>query len=104
MKHLKIIRTLRNPEKYAPLLAIRNKHEYDAAIAQLNRLVNEVGGHPKDPRYRFIDTLRVLIEAYAEKHHQISDVSVRGTAQVPDATAWLVAGRCARNRQSVSGS
>jgi HTH-type transcriptional regulator/antitoxin HigA len=58
--------TLRNPEKYAPLLAIRNGREYDAAVARLNDLVDEVGDNPKDPRYRFIETLSVLIEAYDE--------------------------------------
>ena len=66
---------LRNPEKYAPLLAIRNEREYDAAVAQLNELVDEVGDNSKDPRYRFIDTLSVLIEAYDEEHHEIPDAS-----------------------------
>src|SRR5437899_13002611 len=37
------IQTLRNPEKYAPLLAIRNGREYDAAVAQLNELVDDIG-------------------------------------------------------------
>ncbi|MDO8434768.1 MAG: hypothetical protein Q7S58_20415 [Candidatus Binatus sp.] len=75
MKSRTITQTLRNPEKYAPLLAIRNGREYDAAVAQLNELVDEVGDNPKDPRYRFIDTLSVLIEAYDEEHHQIPDAS-----------------------------
>ncbi len=71
MKH----QTLKYPEKYAPLLAIRDGREYDAAVAQLNDLVDEVGDNSKDPRYRFIDTLSVLIEAYDEGHHKISDAS-----------------------------
>ena len=75
MKNRTINQTLRNPEKYAPLLAIRNEREYEAAVAQLNDLVDEVGDHPKDPRYRFIDTLSVLIEAYDEEHHEIPDAS-----------------------------
>lgn len=75
MKSRTITRTLKNPENYAPLLAIRNAHEYDAAVAQLNDLVDEVGDNPKDPRYRFIDTLSVLIEAYDEEHHKIPDLS-----------------------------
>ncbi len=75
MKSRTITQTLRNPEKYAPLLAIRNGREYDAAVAQLNDLVDEVGDDPKDPRYRFIDTLSVLIEAYDDKHHKIPDAS-----------------------------
>src|SRR5580704_6853197 len=64
-----------NPDDYAPLLAIRNAREYDIAVAQLNLLVDEVGDHPKDPRYRFIDTLSVLIEAYDEEHYPIPDAS-----------------------------
>jgi HTH-type transcriptional regulator / antitoxin HigA len=75
MKSRTITQPLRNPEKYAPLLAIRNGREYDAAVARLNDLVDEVGDNPKDPRYRFIDTLSVLIEAYDEEHHKIPDVS-----------------------------
>ena len=75
MKRRTIIRTLRNPEKFAPLLAIRNVREYEAAVAQLNDLVDVVGDHPKDPRYRFIDTLSVLIQAYDEEHHKIPDAS-----------------------------
>jgi len=75
MKSRTIAHTLRNPEKYAPLLAIRNGREYDAAVAQLNYLVDEVGDNPRDPRYRFIDTLSVLIEAYDEEHHEIPDAS-----------------------------
>lgn len=75
MKSRTIAQALRNPEKYAPLLAIRNGREYDAAVAQLNDLVDEVGDDPKDPRYRFIDTLSLLIEAYDEEHHEIPDAS-----------------------------
>jgi HTH-type transcriptional regulator/antitoxin HigA len=67
--------SLTNPADYAPLLAIRNAREYDIAVAQLNGLVDEVGDHPKDPRYRFIDTLSVLIEAYDEEHYPIPDAS-----------------------------
>jgi HTH-type transcriptional regulator / antitoxin HigA len=75
MKSRRITRTLKNPENYAPLLAIRNAREYEAAVAQLNDLIDEVGDNPRDPRYRFIDTLSVLIEAYDEEHHKIADLS-----------------------------
>lgn len=68
-------RALTNPAEYAPLLAIRNAREYDAAVARLNELVDAVGDNPRDPRHRFIDTLTVLIEAYDEEHHPIPDVS-----------------------------
>jgi len=75
MKRRKISATLTDPANYAPLLAIRNAREYDTAVAQLNRLVDAVGDNPKNPRYRFIDTLSVLIEAYDEEHYPIPDAS-----------------------------
>lgn len=75
MKRHALTRTLNNPEKYGPLLAIRDEREYDTAVARLNQLVDEIGDNPKDPRYRFIDTLSVLIEAYDEEHHKIPDAS-----------------------------
>ena len=76
MKHQNAARvTLRNPDRYAPLLAIRNQREYDTAVYHLNRLVDEVGDKPGDPRYRFIDTLSLLIEAYDEAHHAVPDAS-----------------------------
>ncbi len=75
MKSQTITRTLKNPENYAPLLAIRNAREYEAAVARLNELIDDVGDNPKDPRYRFIETLSVLIEAYDDEHHEIPDLS-----------------------------
>jgi HTH-type transcriptional regulator/antitoxin HigA len=75
MKRRTTPRTLRNPETYAPLLAIRDRREYDAAVARLNDLVDEIGDNPRDPRYRFIETLSLLIEAYDEKHHEIPDAT-----------------------------
>jgi HTH-type transcriptional regulator/antitoxin HigA len=75
MKRRKIIATLRDPSSYAPLLAIRNAREYDRAVAQLNQLVDEVGDHPRDARYRFIDTLSLLVEAYDQEHYPMPDTS-----------------------------
>jgi len=69
MKSRIIARTLKNPEAYAPLLAIRSEREYDAAVTELNKLVDEIGDHPGNPRYRLIETLSVLIEAYDAEHH-----------------------------------
>ena len=66
---------LKNPERYAPLLAIRNVREYDAAVAHLNHLVDAVGDNPRNPRYRFIDTLSVLIEAYDADHYPIPEAT-----------------------------
>jgi len=75
MKSRTIGLTLTDPRKYEPLLAIRNEREYDAAVARLNELVDEVGDKPRGLRYRFVETLSVLIEAYDEKHHKIPDAS-----------------------------
>lgn len=58
------------------LLAIRTIHEYDAAVARLNDLVDEIGDNPKDPRYRLIETLSLLIEAYDREHHGLPAASV----------------------------
>ncbi len=55
------------------LVAIRTEREYDAAVARLNALVDEVGDHPRDPRYRLIETLSVLIEAYDREHHSLPE-------------------------------
>jgi HTH-type transcriptional regulator/antitoxin HigA len=71
----RIARTLKSPRSYAPLLAIRNRREYDAAVALLNELVDTVGDHRSDPRYRIIDTLSVLIEAYDEERHKLPEAS-----------------------------
>ena len=75
MKSRSITLTLKNPDAFAPLLAIHGAREYDAAVNQLNNLVDEVGDNSRDPRYRFIETLSVLIEAYDAKHHALGDAS-----------------------------
>ena len=75
MKSRTITRTLRNPDAFAPLLAIHGAREYDTAVNQLNQLVDEIGDNPRDPRYRFIETLSVLIEAYDAEHHALADAS-----------------------------
>lgn len=93
MKRRRVIRTLRDPEKRVPSLAIRSEREHDGALARLSHLVDEIGRNPKDPRYHLLDTLVALFEAYDKERHQSSDVSA-----IPDATTLLVAGRCARNR------
>ena len=73
MKSQATMRSLRDPERFRPFLAIRNEGEYADAVEQLNALVDEIGDHPKDPRYRFIETLGLLIEAYDREHHPIPD-------------------------------
>jgi HTH-type transcriptional regulator / antitoxin HigA len=65
----------RNPESPQPFLAIRTEREYDAAVVRLNALVDEVGDNARDPRYRLIETLSVLIEAYDREHHSLPEAS-----------------------------
>ena len=57
------------------LLAIRTEREYDTAVERLNALVDEVGDNTKDARYRLIETLSVLIEAYDREHHSLPEAS-----------------------------
>jgi len=66
-------RKTKNLEAREVLLAIRTAREYDAAVARLNALVDEIGDNPKDPRYRVVETLTVLIEAYDREHHGLPE-------------------------------
>jgi HTH-type transcriptional regulator / antitoxin HigA len=58
-----------------PLLTIRNEHEYNATIKQLNELLDEIGDNEKHPLYSLLDTLGTLIHAYEEEHYPIPDVT-----------------------------
>ena len=75
MKLRTAAKPMKNPESREPFLAIRTEREYDAAVERLNSLMNEVGDNPKDPRYRLIETLSVLIEAYDREHHSLPEAS-----------------------------
>jgi HTH-type transcriptional regulator / antitoxin HigA len=66
---------IRKRESARAFLAIRTGREYDLAVRRLNALVDEIGDHPKDPRYRLIETLSVLIEAYDKQRHGLPEVS-----------------------------
>ena len=57
------------------MLAIRNVREYGAAVEKLNALVDEIGDNPKDPRYRLVETLTILVEAYDDAHYPIAETS-----------------------------
>ena len=59
----------------APLLSIRNKREYNAAIKRLNELLDEIGDNEKHPLYSLLDTLGTLIHAYEEEHYPIPDAT-----------------------------
>ncbi|MGC2763557.1 MAG: helix-turn-helix domain-containing protein, partial [Candidatus Binatus sp.] len=65
----------KHPESLEPFLAIRTEREYDAAVERLNALVDEVGDNIKDARYRLVETLSVLIEAYDREHHSVPEAS-----------------------------
>ena len=69
------VAAMKNPVSLEPFLAIRTEREYDAAVERLNALVDEIGDSPKDPRYRLIETLSVLIEAYDREHHSLPEAS-----------------------------
>jgi HTH-type transcriptional regulator / antitoxin HigA len=75
MKLRTAVKPMKNPGSREAFLAIRTEREYDAAVERLNSLVNEVGDNPKDPRYRLIETLSVLIEAYDREHHSLPEAS-----------------------------
>jgi len=74
MKTRTVTRTMKKPSSDM-IYAIRNEREYDASVVRLNALVDEVGDNPKDPRYRQIETLSVLIEAYDREHHELPEAS-----------------------------
>jgi HTH-type transcriptional regulator / antitoxin HigA len=63
------------PIKSEPIFAIRNEREYEQSVARLDALVDQVGDKPQDPRYRQIETLSVLIEAYDREHHSLPEAS-----------------------------
>jgi HTH-type transcriptional regulator/antitoxin HigA len=63
------------PEELGLFLVPRNEREYDAAVEQLGELMDEIGDNPKDRRYRLIETLTALIEAYDREHYPDQEVS-----------------------------
>jgi HTH-type transcriptional regulator/antitoxin HigA len=75
MKARNIARTITAPEDLGLFVGPRNEREYDAAVERLGELMEEIGDNPKTHRYRLIETLSALIEAYAREHHPIPDVS-----------------------------
>jgi HTH-type transcriptional regulator / antitoxin HigA len=75
MKTHAVVKAMKNPHSLEPFLAIRTGREYDAAVALLNALVDEIGDQPRDTRYRLIETLSVLIEAYDRQHHALPEAS-----------------------------
>jgi HTH-type transcriptional regulator/antitoxin HigA len=58
-----------------PLLTIRSERDYDAAVARLGSLLEEIGDDERHPLYGFLDTLGTLIQAYEEEHVPIPEAS-----------------------------
>lgn len=58
-----------------PLFLIRNEREYDAAVARLNELLDEVGTDEAHPLFYLLDTLATLISAYEQEHERLPPVS-----------------------------
>ena len=77
MKSRTTVRTINDPKHLGAFIAPRTEAEYDRAVEALDRLVDQVGDHPSDPRYRLIETLSTLIEAFDEAHHALPDASGR---------------------------
>ncbi len=66
---------MKKPGSFEPFLAIRTEPEYDAAVARLNALADEIGDNPRDPSYRLIETLSVLVEAYDKENYNLLEAS-----------------------------
>jgi antitoxin component HigA of HigAB toxin-antitoxin module len=68
-------RAINDPKSLGFYVMPRDENEYDAAVAELNRLLDEVGDDTKDPRYRLIETLSALVEAYDDEHNDVPEIS-----------------------------
>jgi HTH-type transcriptional regulator/antitoxin HigA len=49
-----------------PMLVVRTATDYDAAVARLNQLLDEVGDDTRHPLYGLLDTLGTIVRAYEE--------------------------------------
>ena len=75
MKPRATARAINDPKSLGFYVMPRDENEYDAAVAELNRLLDEVGDDTKDPRYRLIETLSALVEAYDDEHNDVPEIS-----------------------------
>lgn len=55
--------------KLGPLLTIRNERDYDQAVEQLNKLLDEIGSNEQHPLYDLLDTIGTVLHNYEEQHH-----------------------------------
>jgi HTH-type transcriptional regulator / antitoxin HigA len=75
MKSRTVVRTIKDPAALGPFVIPRDEAEYDKAVAYLNKLVDEIGDDPANPRYRLIKSLSVLIEQYDNEHYRLPDAT-----------------------------
>jgi HTH-type transcriptional regulator/antitoxin HigA len=59
----------------APLLSLRTKEEYGAAVERLNALLDEIGTNEAHPLYSLLDTLGTLVHTYEAEHHALPNAS-----------------------------
>jgi antitoxin component HigA of HigAB toxin-antitoxin module len=81
MKTRTIIRTIKGSQSREMVFAIHNEQEYELAVQRLEELVDKIGDDFGDPRYKLIETLSVLIDAYDRKHHRLPEASGVGRQQ-----------------------
>lgn len=65
----------------APLFALRNEADYDAAVARLNTLLDEIGTNQQHPLYSFLDTLGTLVHTYEVEHQSMPIAGGPGVLQ-----------------------
>lgn len=65
----------------APIFSLSSETEYDAAVARLNALVDEVGTNEQHPLYGLVDTLGAVVQNYEQQHHTIPNVPAHEVLQ-----------------------
>jgi HTH-type transcriptional regulator/antitoxin HigA len=59
----------------APIFALRNEVDYDAAVIRMNALIDEVGTNANHPLYGLLDTLGTLVHSYETEQQAVPDVT-----------------------------
>jgi HTH-type transcriptional regulator/antitoxin HigA len=65
----------------APIFVLRTEADYDAAVARLNVLVDEVGANEQHPLFGMLDTLGAVIHEYEQQHHAMPDLPAHEALQ-----------------------
>jgi HTH-type transcriptional regulator/antitoxin HigA len=102
----------------APLFSLRCEDEYDAAVARLDALLDEIGTNQAHPLYSLLDTLGTLVHSYETEHHAIPTATGAAVLQflmeehglsaadlpelgLPDAVEGYLAGKAELNIEQV---